>query len=386
MQKKCEWSKKDIQALKTLAGSMSSSEIAKILSRTMVSVENKARRLGISLKINNAHSVIDYEVSDERRTHSAPEIREALDYVKRTQDLFMSYKIPFVKSPKKGKKVQQEEDVLLLWSDMHAGMINKAPGSNVVTYNDEIRKIELNNFYKGVLRLKELYEPNIKLRKLYIASLGDNATNDRIFDGQQFEISMPMGEQLMEYKLDKTWFINKMLEVFEEVIDIEICGNHGRSTTNRTAAPVQNNFEWLLGKQLQDKFAGVDRVKIIVPNDYCYTLDIRGHKYLLQHGHEFRGCASTSIERAAKDIVTLSGKEVHHDVICIGHFHEVNKKQIGANSTLLVNGCWIYKDSYAYYKLRKFSTAKQLFIRVSNKLPISGYNEIDLLWGHKFKK
>ena len=384
MKKRSDWTKKDIKALKELAGTMNSADIAKILSRTMVSVENKARRMGISLKVDTPQLPIDYSIKSERCVRPKAELEEAETYLKKTQKFFMEYKIPYAKPPKKTKS-PQEEDVLLLWSDMHTGMRNKAPGSNVVTYNDEIRKIELNNLYKGVLRLKELYEPNIRLCKLYIASLGDNATNDRIFDGQQFEITMPMGEQLMEYKLDKTWFINKMLEVFDEVIDIEICGNHGRTTTARTAAPVQNNFEWLLGKQLQEKFANVDRVKIIVPDDYSYTLDIRGHKYLLQHGHEIRGCASTSIERAAKDMVTLGGKEMQHDVICIGHFHEVNKKQIGANSTLLVNGCWIYKDSYAYYRLRKFSTAKQLFVRVSNKCPISGYNEIDLLWGHKFK-
>lgn len=382
---KTDWTKKDVKALKNLAGTMSGFEIAKILSRTIVSVENKARRLGVSLKVVPSQTTLNYNLSSERCVRKAAELSEAANYIRETQKLFMNYKIPYVKPPKK-KKCQQEEDVLLLWSDMHTGMVNRAPGSNLITYNDEIRKIELNNLYRGVLRLKELYEPNIKLRKLYIASLGDNATNDRIFDGQQFEISMPMGEQLMEYKLDKTWFILKMLEIFDEVEDIEICGNHGRTTTNRTAEPVQNNFEWLLGKQLQEKFADVKRVKIVVPNDYCYTLDIRGHKYLLQHGHEFRGCASTSIERAAKDIVTLGGKEMQHDVICIGHFHEVNKKQIGVNSTLLINGCWIYKDSYAYHRLRKFSTAKQLFIRVSNKCPISGYNEIDLLWGHKFKK
>lgn len=367
------WSKSELSLLKKLAGKTTVLDIVDILGRSYDSIEMKARRLGLSLNYSEKSSIVQVDLNKRRRGKN--EIEDAKRYLKASQQQFLDYKMPFVKVPKH-RKAKQYEDAVLFWSDEHTGMVNKAPNSGMITYNDKIRKLELKNLHQGVIRLKELYEPNIVLKDLYIFSLGDNATNDRIFEGQQFEISKPMGAQLLDYKLDKAWFINEMLKYFDNVIDIEICGNHGRSQPNRTAEPVENNFEWLIGQQLKEKFAGNKRVKIIVPDDYSYTQEIRGHRYLLQHGHEIRGFSHNSIEKAAKDISLLDD----YDVICIGHYHSVDKKQIGADTVLLVNGGWIYRDSYAHNKLKKFSTAKQIFLRVSNKLPIAGFNEIDLLW------
>lgn len=383
------WTKEELKLLNKMAGKVSVFDIAQILGRSYDSVETKARRIGVStapVSDKTKEKLTKKELSADRRVRTKTEIEDARKYVIDTQEAFMDYKLPEVKLPKRGKNFKQEEDALLLWSDMHTGMVNKAPGSNIVTYNDEIRRMELENLYAGIVRLKELYEPNIRLRNLYIASLGDNSTNDRIFEGQEFEISMPMGAQLLAYKTDKSWFINQMLEHFENVVDVEIVGNHGRSRPNKTAEPVEDNFEWLIGHQLKEKFSGNTRVHIVVPDDFTHTLEIRKHKFLLQHGDNFRGMSRNSIERACKDLVALGGKNDQHDVICIGHYHSVDKQQVSPNTTLLVNGCWIYNDSYAYNRLRKFSTAKQLFVRVSNKMPIAGINEIDLTWGIDFKK
>ena len=377
--KRRDWTKEELNLLKKMAGKATVIDIADILNRSYDSIEMKARRLGLNLSYSEKSSIIQVDLNKRRR--GKEEIGEAKRFLEVSQKQFLDYKFPFIKAPKV-KKAKQYEDAVLIWSDQHTGMVNRAPNSGLVTYNDKIRKLELSNLCKGIIRLKELYEPSIVLRNLYIFSLGDNSTNDRIFEGQQFEISKPMGSQLLDYKLDKAWFINEMLKHFETVTDIEIAGNHGRSQPNRTAEPVENNFEWLIGQQLKEKFSKTKRVKIIVPNDYSYTQEIRGHRYLLQHGHEVRGFSHNSIEKAAKDISLLDD----YDVICMGHYHSIDKKQIGADTVLLVNGAWIYKDSYAYNKLKKFSTAKQIFFRVSNKLPIAGMNEIDLLWGIDLNK
>ena len=87
-------------------------------------------------------------------------------------------------------KNKQAEDLVLVWSDMHTGMINKHPLNNNVTYDEEIQKEELKSLARGVLRFHDLYKPSYNIETFYIFDLGDNVTNDRIFEGQQSEIDM----------------------------------------------------------------------------------------------------------------------------------------------------------------------------------------------------
>lgn len=152
---------------------------------------------------------------------------------------------------------------------------------------------------------------------------------------------------------------------------------------NTTAKPISedatNSFEYLLGKLLQERFKENKRVEIIVPDSYLYTAEIRGHKYLLFHGSTIRGATLNSIERATKELATLAYKEFY-DLIIIGHFHTSLKLRITPETTLLVNGCFIQDDDYAYKKLRKFSSATQYLFNISKKSPMHNLQEINLRW------
>ena len=108
------------------------------------------------------------------------------------------------------------------------------------------------------------------------------------------------------------------------------------------------------------------------------------HKYLLSHVNNIRGCTLNSIERAAKDLSTLAYKDFY-DLMIIGHFHTALKMRITPETTLLVNGCFINMDDYAYNKLRKFSSPTQYLFNISKKSPMHNLQEINLLW-NKDKK
>ena len=84
-------------------------------------------------------------------------------------------------------------------------------------------------------------------------------------------------------------------------------------------------------------------------------------------------------EKAIKDIASLAYQEFYNLVI-IGHFHTSLKLRITPETNLLVNGCFIKYDDYAYQKLHKFSSPTQYLFNISKKSAMHNLQEIDLLW------
>jgi len=279
---------------------------------------------------------------------------------------------------KKSKSKQIEEQVLLL-SDMHTGMINKAPITGEITYDESIQEKELQTLVQGIFRFYELYQASYNITRLHIFALGDLITNDRIFEGQQTEITCQTGEQIIKCFNYLSDMLKKLLEIYPEINLIMQYGNHGRTTSNLIVEDPKSNFEYLLGLLLKERFANNERINIILPDDYAYEYRIFGHRYLLTHGNMIRGGTLNSIEKAAKEIALLVEEE-YYDVITIGHFHSCQELSISPSTTMIVNGCFINKDSYAYNKLRKFSTAKQVLFNVSKRSAYHNLQKIELIW------
>ena len=280
------------------------------------------------------------------------------------------------------KKTKQTEDQVLLLSDMHTGMINHAPSTGEVTYNEQIQEKELENLLRGVYRFHQLYKPAYNIETFYIFGLGDLITNDRIFEGQKSEITCRVGKQIQKTFYYVSDFIRKVAEIYPRVVFINIVGNHGRTTPRYCAEEATSSFEYYIGLMLQERFRDNKRVEIILPEDYSHCEVIRGHRYLLTHGNAIRGGTLNTIEKASKEIALLV-EQNPYDVITIGHFHCCYELPISPSTTLLVNGCFIHKDSYAYAQLRKFSTAKQYLFNVSNHSSLHNLQKIDLRWKMK---
>ncbi len=284
-----------------------------------------------------------------------------------------------IKLETKWDRKKQNEDMAFMWSDMHAGMINHHPLTHEITYNDEVLKEEVKSLMRGIKRFGQLYKPSYNIENFYIFDLGDNITNDRIFEGQKTEITCQVGQQMMMCFEIQSNVIRELLKMYPKVIMYKMVGNHGRTTPKPVGEDATSNFEFLLGKMLQERFKDNKRVEIIVPEQYRYTVEIRGHKYLISHGNNIRGCTLNSIERATKDLAQLAHEEFY-DVMMIGHFHNALKLRITPETTLLVNGCWISMDDYAYTKLRKFSTPTQYLFNISKKSAVHNLQEINLQW------
>lgn len=354
------------------------SEIFKTSQRTIERYETRLRRQG-KIKYRKDLTATQKEKARFKHSEVLEEVQVYLDnarkVIEKNNDIYKN-----VKLKTKWDKTKQSEDLALIWSDMHTGMINKHPLTGEVTYNEKIQEEELEALLKGVYRFYQLYKPSYNLETFYIFDAGDNITNDRIYEGQQAEITCGVGEQILKTFEYQSEFIKKVLEIFPKVVMIKVPGNHGRTSAKPISEDASNSFEYLLGKLLQERFAGNKRVDIIVPDTYRYTANIRGHKYLLFHGNHIRGATLNSIERASKDLATLAYKEFY-DVMIIGHFHTSLKLRITPETTLLVNGCFIDMDDYAYNKLRKFSSATQYLFNISRRSPLHNLQEINLKFG-----
>ena len=284
----------------------------------------------------------------------------------------------FSTRPKFSRRKQVEDKVLLL-SDLHTGMVNKSPVTGKVTYDLNKELCELRQLLRGMIRFYQLERSAYSFETLYIFALGDLISNDRIYEGQLYEVACEVGRQILITLNLLSDFTKELSKYFPKIVWVFEYGNHGRTTSRPNSEPASNNFEYLLAQLMKERFSPNPRVEVVVPEEYYYTLNIRGHKYLLFHGDHIRGTTLNTIENAAKQLVLLA-REEPYDVIAIGHFHSCHMFPITPSTSLLVNGCFIEEDNFAYKSLRKFSTVNQFMFNVSKKSALHNLQEINLLW------
>lgn len=358
----------------------SSYELSQLLEIPQRTIETYEQRLRTHGKVRFRRDLCTTK-QEKNKFKNSEIFQEVQVYIDNARTVLEKYDDVYKNVNFKGKfdKKKQTEDLALVWSDMHTGMINKNPLNGEVTYDREIQEQELEALLKGIKRFHQLYKPSYNVETFYIFDVGDNITNDRIFEGQKAEITCTVGEQILLTHHYQSDFIKKLLEIYPKVVIIKIPGNHGRTTARYMSEDATSSFEYLGAQLLKERFAGNKKVEVIVPDTYNYTATIRGHKYYLAHGNSIRGGSLNSIEKACKDLATLAYKEFY-DLMIIGHFHTSLKLKITPTTTLLVNGCWIEMDDYAYNKLHKFSSATQYLFSISKKSPMHNLQEIYLKW------
>lgn len=300
-----------------------------------------------------------------------PEIIDAVEFSTAILDGLASRKklvrIPSLRSTFKGRIL---ESAVLLLSDIHAGQVNKSlkPGNtkSTITYNSDIMVKEFNRLLDGIFTINQLLSSSYRIDKLYIFGLGDYIENDVIFKGQRFFIDKPTGEQLGLLTGVMTDFLSELLKEFKEIEFICITGNHGRFQMSREAAPACNSFDYFLGKNLEMIFRNEPRIKIVIPDNWYYFVDIYKWRYFLHHGDTVYSWMSIPYY-GLKRQGTARRVEEHFDLECIGHFHQVMTVPIGGESKTIVNGSWINDSDWGWRKFGQKSKAEQYYFGVSPK-------------------
>lgn len=278
---------------------------------------------------------------------------------------FQSVKLPEPKC--KAFKDKPEEYSVLDISDVHVGMINQTYDNNtcktVTTYNNQIFMEELGNLQQAISDIHAILSSSYSLKKIYINILGDIITNDRIFPEQVFEIEECVGRQMWRVIPAFAQFFINLLNIYEEVEVNCVVGNHGRSQF-QYEEPVENNFEYFVYKTWQKQFQDSKRIKINVPDSRRAVVKIGPWRHLLEHGDAIKGQSENSLEKQINDLYREMGG---FDCMHIGHFHQLREREISDKVIVKQNGCWIWKDNYAFKHFKKYSVPRQHFFGCNKK-------------------
>ena len=369
-----KWTKAQENTLRKLREDGNSiSEISRIIGRGFNAVEHKIRAIKAVRKVAPITDKLKVtKVAD--RVILIKEIGRSLLASLENQLI----PLPKITSLPQYKKDRREELSILNLSDIHLGVVNKVfdttLGKEIVTYNFEIFKKEMERLRQSIFEIHGLLSHAYNLKHLYINVLGDILTNDRIFEGQIFNIDRCVGRQLWDAVAHLINFINDMKHIYQKVTVTCVVGNHGRSTPNYEDEPCENNFEYHLYRVIQKTFEKDDRVDIKVPNTRSTIVDIGGHKHMLMHGDSFRGTGRNMKTKVEKMYVNVGG----FSVLDIGHFHDLHEETISDKILIKYNGAWISKEEYGYKKFKQYSVPKQHFYGCNKRRPETWSYKLDL--------
>lgn len=380
---KTPWTSKEDGLLKALIQEGKTlRECARLLNRSYCSVENHTKGMKFKRPVLDVIPIEEPAIPEGKLKNEQKQ--EIIDTVAPSLIAELKKNI-FVEKPYiyRGKGLHEEEAVLVL-SDMHTGMVNEIYDPNtqqkIVTYNEEIRQRELTHLRDSIFEIQSILSKSYSFKKLHILMLGDMITNDRIFEGQKFEIDRPYGKQVWDTVRDLTYFVEQMRTKFNQVHVIGIVGNHGRSNAQYSEEPVENNFEWSLYRIMQEALKKDPNVIMEVPDTRFYSTQIFGHRYYMHHGDNLRGFSKTAVERGARDLLTTLIPDLPSgfDVYLMGHLHSAEKMDLNERSTMIVNGSFIPRDQYGYKMFRRYSKPQQWFFGVSRGRPITWSYALDL--------
>ena len=277
-------------------------------------------------------------------------------------------------------KGKREEVSILIISDAHIGSYNTVfdgdMGKKIVTYNEAIFKDELQVLQDSIIEIHGILSSSYSLKKLVIFVLGDILTNDRIFEGQEWEIEKTVGLQLWDAVNYFTKFFNNLLAVYDTIEVVGLVGNHGRSQPMKESdnEPVESNYEYHLYRIWQKQFESSKRIKVIVPNTRRFVYDVNGWKHLVEHGDSIKGMSEQSLIKQIKELYI----NTKFDVFSMGHIHSIKEIEISDRIIAKINGAFIEKDQYAFRKFKTYSVPKQWFYGCNKKRPETWSYKLDI--------
>lgn len=362
------WTDAKLRRLKEhLQEGYSPTEISQITGSSYDSVRNAIRRYNLQKFTKKDSSKEFSSLAPIGKKIQRNEVDDLAKYI--GEKIYQGYKVVSLDEPRMKKSQGKREEISILdISDVHMGMRNSIydedNGKRIVTYDNSIFLKEMSNLQNSIFQIHSLQENVYRLRKLVILVLGDIITNDRIFPEQTFEIEKCVGLQMWD--AIPTWiqFFNNLLRLYEEIEIVCVVGNHGRSNPAHYNEPVENNFEYFVYRTWQKQFENSKRVKVIVPDTGRYLHTIGPWRHLIEHGHEFQGYTENAIQKQTKELfINVGGFDVMH----FGHIHQLAEKRIADKVLVKQNGCWIYKDEYAFKKFKTYSIPEQHFFGCNEK-------------------
>jgi hypothetical protein len=266
---------------------------------------------------------------------------------------------------------RQRESAVLVFTDPHYG-------KKTTTFNTGVFNRRLDKVGASMGRIRELLK-GYDFDELVVMALGDVNDGSEIYPTQPHhqEVSNVNKQAMRLSERLAPWLVEQK-KVWGHVRVECVPGNHGRAGKWAHEAA---NWDMVTYEYLRLRLAGQGiavNVNAEADNIFIRKVGIRGHQYVLYHGHDIRTFSNIPWYGMMLRISRwLSTKIAPFDVALMGHFHsfgtwKINQKQ------LFLSGTMVTDDDWALQTLGWESAAKWWLFGVSNKYPVTWQFGIDL--------
>ena len=193
----------------------------------------------------------------------------------------------------KGGTTKDQHEFVLLFSDLHAGEVVDADGTNpAYSYRILLNRLEA---------LRERLHSYAKNRpypvsRLHILGLGDMLSGE-IHEELSTSNSVPLAEQAVQLSLDTAVWMRSLTDTFKEIKFSGVVGNHPRLVKAPAFRDTHNSGDWLYYKLLESHLKDDKRLSFNIPKTRTAIHNVLGHRIYLTHGDEIRAAMPTPLRR-----------------------------------------------------------------------------------------
>lgn len=220
------------------------------------------------------------------------------------------------------------EDMVVHMTDVHMGDVVEDQ-RGVEAYNPEITTASVEHVTEKTLYIKRLMEPVTAFDVCHLVWGGDMVTNENIYEGQAYDISLMLADQLSHIVDALVHQVKSLAPEFDYIQIVAQPGNHGKSRASGVSKQANMDllaYRWVLDRLIE---AGIENVNFIGSEATPYrTFYLRGtkHKALLMHGED----AMPHVDATAASSRDWRGWLIQSgfDIAYRGHYHESRREPV----------------------------------------------------------
>jgi hypothetical protein len=291
------------------------------------------------------------------------------------------------KRPRKQRtgKAKPEHEMVLLWSDTHAGEVVSSEETNGINrYNWDI-------LWKRQAKLRESlfsYAENrpYPIEKLHVAALGDMLSGN-IHDELVATNEEPLSAVLADFSSEGAAWLSTLHSdgggLFSDIEFSGVVGNHPRAHRKPWAKKSFDNGDWITYRWMETLLRNHSGINFSVPRSASHVMDICNRKMFIFHGDGIRstmpGVPWGGVMRRVNTIALNYMKQVGVDIdlFACGHFHNSSFVNTDAGG-VFINGSVKGPDEYSMAAFGGGRPAQQLLLTFHPKHGLTDMSFIDL--------
>lgn len=232
-----------------------------------------------------------------------------------------------------------EEVIVLKLSDWQIGHKTRS-------FNTTIAKQRVEKLVTSVLKIVQIHRQAYPINRIHIFLEGDFIQSEKVgYLVDLSELETILIDQVFDHAVPLlSWAIAELAKNFSGVVVSCVRGNHGKGEKGSSE---KTNWDDVIYKVLEAKFADVKHVKFNVAREFYQIVKIFNTRFLIAHGDQVRGGTYgiplyALLQRMLRWATSMTES---WDVLSVGHWHCYG--HIEQNSQeLIVNGTLVSDDEY----------------------------------------